>query len=515
MRTMDRREAFKILAGAPLTAGALASCALTHRPVERNGLPVLGSEEPPRQFRGVWVATVDNIDWPSKPGLTSDQQRAEIDRTLDGAQRLELNAVLLQVRPTCDALYRSDIEPWSAFLTGRQGVGPSPDYDPLQHWVRGAHDRGLDLHAWVNPFRARHPKSIGPDAATHVSRMFPDSVRNYRGHLWLDPGSPAARELSLRVIDDLLTRYDLDGIHMDDYFYPYPDDKVPFPDEATFADYTRNGGKLDRDAWRRSNIDTFVRETQALIRRKSPHALFTISPFGIWRPNHPEGIKGFDSYAGLHADARMWLREGWCDAMIPQLYWPVASPGQPFEPLMNWWADQNTRNRHVWAGLYLTRILNRDNPATSWEPAEILDQIRIVSQSSRVTGYTLFSMIGLLENRRTIADLLAAGPLSGPALVPESPWLQATPPGAPLVAVRRTPGELELTISPAPGTPRPRRYVVASKADIGTAGWVLPGGDGMIRSTLRPRIMPGIGAELVVTPIGANGLTGVPSRTVS
>jgi uncharacterized lipoprotein YddW (UPF0748 family) len=511
MPAMNRRDACRIIAATPLLGTGLTACAATIS-TER---AVFSPSLPPREFRGVWVATVDNIDWPSKPGLPAADQKREIDRILDECARLELNAVFLQVRPTCDALYKSDLEPWSAFLTGAQGTGPSPDYDPLEYWIAGAHERGIDLHAWVNPFRARHPISIGPDAPSHVVKRHPEIARDYRGHLWLDPGAVKSRELALRVIDDLLTRYDIDGVHMDDYFYPYPDKDKPFPDAAIYAVYQRNGGKLGHDDWRRDNINRFVRDVNLLVHQRKPGGLFTISPFGIWRPGHPPEVVGFDAYAGLYADAKRWMQEGWCDAMIPQLYWPIASKGQPFGPLMNWWADQNTLNRHLWAGLYLTRIMpDDDTQSATWQPQEIADQITLVQRSNRATGYTLFSMIGMLQNRRGVSDLLAAGPLSGPALVPESPWLQAPMPGTPACTAERSGRGFGLTITPGAGSVPTRRYVAAFDRSLDAArpGWVIPGGQGPVRTTLIPSVPVPDGSVLTVTPIGPNGATGDPAR---
>jgi len=508
MRAMNRRDACRVIAATPLLGAPMSACAATARRTA-TFTPAM----PPREFRGVWVATVDNIDWPSKPGLSTSEQKREIDRILDESARLELNAIFLQVRPTCDALYKSDIEPWSAFLTGSQGSGPSPGYDPLAYWIDGAHERGIDLHAWVNPFRARHPLSIGPDAPSHIAKRNPSIARDYRDHLWLDPGAPESRELALRVIDDLLTRYDIDGVHMDDYFYPYPDAARPFPDDATFANYQRNGGTLKRDDWRRDNINAFVRSVNNLVHAKEPGGLFTVSPFGIWRPGQPNGVVGFDAYAGLYADAKRWMQEGWCDAMIPQLYWPIASKGQPFVPLMNWWADQNTLGRHLWAGLYLTRIKPAgDTEAASWEPREITNQIDTVALASRLTGYALFSMIGLVENRRGISDLLAAGPLASPALVPESPWLNAPKPVAPTVDAERAGRGLRLSITPGTDSPPTRRYVAAfDTPGPGRPGWVIPAGPGPVRTTLIPRTPIASGTKVFVTPIGPNGATGTAS----
>ncbi|MEA5612290.1 glycoside hydrolase family 10 protein [Nodularia spumigena] len=512
---MDRREAFKVLAAAPLSASALVSCAA---PVEAGSAPArpatLARREPPREFRGVWVATVDNIDWPSKPALPAEVQKAEIDTILETAQRLELNAVFLQVRPTADAFYPSSIEPWSAFLTGRQGQAPRPAYDPLAYWVEQAHARGIDLHAWVNPFRARHIKSIGPDHPSHVANMFPNLVRKHNGYLWMDPGAVQAREITMRVIDDLLTRYALDGIHMDDYFYPYPKAGEPFPDAAIYETYKRNGGTLTLEDWRRDNINRVVREVNTLVQRRRPGALFTVSPFGIWRPEHPPGIKGFDAFNGLYADSRRWLAEGWCDALIPQLYWPIASPGQPFEPLMNWWIQQNTAKRHLWPGLYLTRIQpESDGPDAGWKPEEIINQIRLIQQNPGASGFALFSMVGMLQNRRSVADLLTSGPLAAPALVPESPWLNAPRPQAPTALITRNGIDLRFELTPGTGAPT-RRYVVQTEDGPNWRGWVLPAGAGTVRTTLTPLTRATPGTPVTVTPIGPNGVTGSAARVI-
>ena len=512
MRSMDRREAFKVLAATPLTASALVSCAA--RPVNARS-SAFTLRDPPREFRAAWVATVDNIDWPSTPGLPAEVQKAEIDTILSTAQRLELNAIFLQVRPTADALYDSPIEPWSAFLTGRQGQAPRPAYDPLAYWTEQAHARGIDLHAWVNPFRARHPKSIGPDHATHVSRLFPRLVRSHNDYLWMDPGAAEAREITMRVIDDLLTRYPIDGVHMDDYFYPYPKAGEPFPDAAIYATYQRNGGTLSLEDWRRENINRVIREVNALVQRRRPGALFTISPFGIWRPDHPQGVRGFDAFNGLYADSRRWLREGWCDAMIPQLYWPIDSPGQPFEPLMKWWIGENRQNRHLWPGLYLTRIQPAsEGPDAGWKPDEIIEQVRLVQRTREATGFALFSMIGMTQNRRAVTDLLAAGPLGTPALTPESPWLNAPVPDEPLVSIARDGIDLRVELTPAATGAPTRRYVVQMDPGSSWRGWILPAGNGPVRTTLTPLTRPEPGTPVHVTPIGPNGATGRAVRTV-
>src|SRR5579871_770045 len=225
----------------------------------------LSLEKPPlpnREFRAVWIATVANIDWPSRPGLPVEQQQEELLTILDMAAQLKLNAVILQVRPACDALYDSKLEPWSEYLTGTQGTPPSPYYDPLEFAVTEAHKRGLELHAWFNPYRARHIIAKSPLASGHIGKTHPELVKSYGGYLWLDPGERAVQDYSLRVILDVVHRYDIDGVHIDDYFYPYRvkdsrKQEVPFPDDASWQRYVTRGGKQNRDEWRRQNVDTF------------------------------------------------------------------------------------------------------------------------------------------------------------------------------------------------------------------------------------------------------------------
>jgi len=358
-----------------LPAALCAACA----PAPAAG-PAPASAPPPvaRELRGVWVATVANIDWPSRPGLPADSQRAELTALLDRAAALRLNAVVFQVRPAADALYPSELEPWSEFLTGEQGKAPEPLWDPLAFAVDGAHRRGMELHAWFNPYRARHPAAKGTEAPTHISRTHPGLVKSYGRYLWMDPGEPEVQERSLRVMLDVVRRYDVDGIHIDDYFYPYPERDsagrtVDFPDEPSWQRYRASGGRLARDDWRRRNVDDFIQRLHREIHREKPWVKFGISPFGIWRPGHPPQIQtGFDQYAMLYADARRWLREGWMDYFTPQLYWPVAQTPQSYPVLLDWWVKENVRGRHLWPGNFTSRTWE-GNP-TPWGAREILGQ---------------------------------------------------------------------------------------------------------------------------------------------
>ena len=280
--------------------------------------------KPIREFRAAWVATVANIDWPSRKDLTTAEQKTELLAILDRAQRLRLNTVIFQVRPACDAMYASAIEPWSEYLTGTMGKPPEPYYDPLTFAVEEAHKRGLELHAWFNPYRAHHQGARSPISASHVSKTRPQLVRQYGKYLWLDPGEKDVQDYSLSVVMDVVKRYDIDGVHFDDYFYPYKekDDEgrtLDFPDQASWTRFGA-GGKLGRDDWRRENVNIFIERLYRSIKAVKPAVKFGVSPFGIWRPNNPPQIQGYDAYANLYADSRKWLAKGWVDYFAPQLF---------------------------------------------------------------------------------------------------------------------------------------------------------------------------------------------------
>lgn len=359
------------------------------------------------EFRGAWVASVYNLDWPSKPGLSASEQKAELSRLLDCAARLRLNAILLQVRPESDALYESGREPWSRFLTGEQGA--SPGYDPLAFAIKEAHARGLELHAWFNPFRAA-ATADKPIASNHVARRHPEWVRRYGTQLWLDPGDPSAREYVISVIKEVAKRYPVDGIHIDDYFYPYPKNGLRFPDDKTAK---RFGNGMPLADWRRENINTFVRTMYREVKSVRPSARVGISPFGIWRPGVPSTIEGgLDSYADLFADSRKWLAEGWCDYLAPQLYWSISPSKQSFPVLLDWWRSQS-RGVAVWPGIATERI-GSNRPAQ-----EMINQIALTRNGANgAPGHIHWSMKALMRNQGGIADKLVKGPYSKKAALP-------------------------------------------------------------------------------------------------
>lgn len=419
--------------------------------------PLLPPPAPRPEFRAVWIATVGNIDWPSRPGLTTDQQKAEMIALLDRAKQLNLNAVVFQVRPACDALYASPYEPWSEYLTGQQGKAPDPLYDPLAFAVEEAHKRGLELHAWFNPYRARTANDPNPAAPNHISVTRPDLAKPYGSLIWLDPGEPEVQDETVKVILDVVKRYDVDGVHMDDYFYPYPDvdqnkNVLPFPDDPSWNRYVASGGKLNRDDWRRENVNTLIRRLHDGIHAEKPWVKFGVSPFGIWRPGYPEQIQGFDSYAQLYADSRRWLWEGWVDYLAPQLYWKIEQTPQSYPVLLSWWTRQNPLGRNLWPGLYTGRAApGEDGGAAAWPGEEIVYQVRATRGISGATGNVHFSAKSLLspDDRGGLGRLLKSTVYTEPAPVPASPWLTGeTPPPAPTgLMLRPAAGEEAPTLS--------------------------------------------------------------------
>ncbi len=407
--------------------------------------------EPMREFRGVWVPTVNNIAWPSRKGLSTAEQKAELVAIMDRAAAVGLNAIILQVRPACDAFYASRLEPWSEYLTGTMGRAPEPFYDPLAFAIEEAHKRGLELHAWFNPFRALHATAKSPVASNHISRTRPGLVRKYGNQLWLDPGEPEARAHVLAVVLDVVRRYDIDGVHFDDYFYPYPERDVAgrlveFPDESSWARYGA-GGRLTRADWRRQNVNMFIEEVYRGIKATKPWVKFGISPVGIWRSGHPQQIRGLDSFSALYADARAWFQNGWVDYLAPQLYWRIDAREQSFPVLLRWWAEQNVRGRHLWPGLYTVRV------GDSWAPDELVDQIKLVRDQPRASGHIHYHIKPLLGAGAGVADLLRTNLYRQPALVPALAWSSAARPARPAVGITTASTSVRVIVQPTLGGP--------------------------------------------------------------
>ena len=463
-----------------------------------------------REFRGVWIASVDNIDWPSRPGLSTQEQQRELLAILDRAVALRLNAVILQIRPAADALYPSSYEPWSEYMSGQMGRAPDPYYDPLEFAVNEAHRRGIELHAWFNPYRAHHPSGRSSPSSNHISVTHPELVKRYGAHLWMDPGEPAVREHTIRVVLDVVRRYDIDGVHIDDYFYPYKERDqrgrvIDFPDTNSWRRYVSSGGSLSRDDWRRANVDSLIRQVYAGIKDMKPWVKFGISPFGLWRPGYPPQAVGFDSYAELYGDSRKWLLNGWADYFTPQLYWPTWRTGLSFPVLLQWWVEQNAKQRHMWPGNYVDKV---DGTPTGWPAQELLDQIALTRAQRGATGNVFFSVRTLMGSRDNLPDRMVSGPYAAKALVPASPWLDSIPPLTPVLRVGGTAsGQATVSIQPQ-GTEPVWLWLIRARVGNEWTTDVIPG---MLRDYVVPRFAGGVQADAIaVSAVDRTGNESAP-----
>lgn len=388
---------------------------------------------PKREFRAVWVATVANIDWPSKPGLSTEQQKKEVVDILNLHQKNGMNAIILQIRPSADAFYKSELEPWSRYLTGTAGKAPNPFYDPLQFWIEQCHQRNMEFHAWLNPYRVAQNASE-PLAATHIAFKHPDWIINYGGKLYFDPGIPATRDFVVKVVNDIVARYDVDAIHFDDYFYPYPL-KEDFPDENSFAQFNR-GFQPERKAdWRRENVDILIKSLSENIKKTKPWVKFGISPFGVWRnkTDDPEGSEttaGTTNYDHLYADILKWQKNGWIDYCLPQLYWQIGHPSVDFATLSKWWSN-HAYNRAMYIGQAVYK-LEASATVPEWkDPQQLIKQIQLIRQNPKLGGSAFYSSIHFKRDLFGFDQELREKVYKYPALVPQMPWIDNTPPTTP------------------------------------------------------------------------------------
>ncbi|PRX98784.1 glycoside hydrolase family 10 protein [Allonocardiopsis opalescens] len=465
MRARTRRAAALVALAALLAAcqparsdvSSTAPPAAAPVPADCPGDP----ERPKRQLRGAWIATVHHIDWPSRAGLSAAEQQEEYRALLDEAVALNLNAVFVQVRPQADAFYPSAYEPWSRWLTGEQGADPG--YDPMEFLVAETHARGLEFHAWFNPYRIGEYEleELHPD---HPARRHPGWTVRYGGALHYNPGLPHVRDFVADAIVDTAVRYDVDGVHFDDFFYPYPVAGEEFDDAAAYA--AHGGGAADRDDWRRANVDALVSQVSARLRAAKPWVKFGISPFGVWRnaatdPSGSDTRAGVQNYDDLHADVRTWIRSGWIDYVVPQLYWPRGFTIADYDVLVPWWAaevDGSDTQLYIGQAAYMA---GEDDPAAWRDPGELASHLAANREYPQVAGDLYFSMTSLGSNAAEAAGLLRAGPYAAPALLPE-PTRAATgrPPPGPVGGLRAAAGPdgaVELAWSPAE---RARAYAV-------------------------------------------------------
>jgi uncharacterized lipoprotein YddW (UPF0748 family) len=376
---------------------------------------------PKREFRGAWVASVVNLDWPSSPFLTTSAQKEQLVSIFEDLKNMGINAVIFQIRPECDALYNSSYEPWSYWLTGSQGSPPNPYYDPLEFAVEEAHKRGMELHAWFNPYRAVRSVGSFSISSQHVTYQHPDWILAFGNLRILNPGLPQVRDYNTAVIMDVVRRYDIDGVHFDDYFYPYPPDQITNEDAVTFAEYSR--GFTNIADWRRDNVNQQIKQINDSIMAVKPYVKFGISPFGIWRNGVPPGIIGMDAYSQIYADPITWLHDRSVDYLTPQLYWRIGG-SQDYSKLMPWWADSTYANeRHLYTG----HILN-----TSFSTSELPNQLKLNRNNSKVSGSIWFRADLLRSNTLTFRDSLRQNYYKYKALPPVMEWKDVLPPNPPL-----------------------------------------------------------------------------------
>ncbi|GAB2794953.1 glycoside hydrolase family 10 protein [Rhabdobacter roseus] len=386
---------------------------------------------PKREFRAVWIATVDNIDWPSRKNMTPAQQRQEFAELLNFHKGVGMNAVFVQVRAAGDAFYAKSPEPWSEWLTGEQGRAPEPFYDPLEFMVKEAHRRGLEFHAWLNLNRLVH-KSSTSVSAQNISRTKPNWILSYDGYKLFNFGLPEVRQFITDMTVNVARHYDVDGIHFDDYFYPYAAPGQVLQDDATYRQYGQ--GFANKNDWRRHNINLLIQQIHEALEALNPRLKFGISPFGVWR-NHREDANGSETFGGLasydhlYADTRKWLMEGWVDYIAPQVYFSSGFKKVPFRNLVDWWAE-NQFDRHLYIGQSAYRVGYQDTDKTWQNAAEIPNQVRYL-RAQGADGSVFFSSRSLRGNSLGFVDSLRTHLYQYPALVPTMPWKDNVPPLAP------------------------------------------------------------------------------------
>lgn len=388
---------------------------------------------PKHEMRAVWIATVENIDWPSVKGLTTDQQKAEMVELLDLVKEYNMNTVVFQIRPDADALYYSELEPWSEWLSGKQGVAPDPYYDPLDFTIAECRKRGLDVHVWLNPYRAIQNIEKTVAAENHVTNTHPEWFLNYGNKKYFDPGIPEARNHVARVVSDLIRRYDIDAIHFDDYFYPYRIANVEFPDQNSFATYPN--GFTSKDDWRRNNVDLIIKQLHDSIKSINPTVEFGISPFGVWKNNttDPAGSAtkaGVTNYDDLYADILLWQKEGWIDYVTPQLYWYIGKTVADYAILADWWS-KNTHGCQLYIG-QAPFLINTNSRDEAWKTSdEIIKQIKLNRNYPNIGGSMFFSAKFMKNNPQGIKENLKQEMYRFPALTPSNPRVEAVKPAIP------------------------------------------------------------------------------------
>ena len=395
----------------------------------------LFAQQSKREMRAVWIATVANIDWPSQRNLTSKAQREEMRALLDEFAKNNMNAIVVQIRPTADAFYPSELEPWSNWLTGKQGERPNPYYDPLQFIVEEAHKRCIEVHVWMNPYRVLNSDNLGILNKSHLFYKNRDLFVKYGDKYYFNPGLDETREFLNKVVEDVVERYDIDAVHFDDYFYPYRVAGEEFPDAATFKNNPRGFAPNQRDDWRRNNVNMVINELQKTIKSIKPWVEFGISPFGVWRNDNvdPKGSAtraGVQNYDDLYADILKWLKEGSIDYVAPQLYWEIGKKVADYEILAKWWSD-NSFGKNLYIGLYNSQ-LGLPEANSAWRKGnELVRQLRLNKNYPQIDGALFYSAKAFVKNKLGLNDSLKTNFYKYPAVCPVNRNIEGEPSAQP------------------------------------------------------------------------------------
>lgn len=388
-------------------------------------------QHPKREFRSAWITTLTNLDWPSKRGLTSEQQKAEFFTILKNFQANSINSVIFQVRASSDAFYKSELSPWSEWLTGTQGKAPDNDFDPLQFMVKECHERNMEFHAWFNPFRAISHTKFSSIAKNHITNLKPEWFFQYGNTKYYNPGIPEVRAYIIDVVLEVVNNYDIDGVHFDDYFYPYTIGDREIPDSAEFSKYGSDFATIED--WRRNNINLLVEEVSCAIKEAKAHVKFGISPLAIWRNKNqdPEGSNTFaaqTNFDNLYSDTKLWMKNGWVDYMAPQLYGTTKSKYANYTHLVDWWSKLEY-DHHLYVGHAIYKLDQRNGSYVKKE--ELIRQVEISRSKENICGNIYFRADAFTSNHQNFQKDLSAGVYKYPSLIPAMSWIDSIPPNAP------------------------------------------------------------------------------------